>query len=408
MLLAKSYQTIFRTLPLAIITAATILGSNTNAMGKTLDWDDGVNIQAGYFNGSDKGNIHIGWELMTKFDQIKTVRIEIPPDQDVSMATMQSWIRNAAKNGYKAIATYHRYQDNGSSDPAALIAAANWWRENYTTLSKAGLFTINLMNEWGGHSLTPEQYADAYNEAIGIVRKVYNGPIIVDIPGWGQETVTAKKASPLIKDRNIVYSVHIYSSAFVEQGAHRWMQPEDLVEFATVDRPVIIGEFGGMREGGADWAALVDQSKALGWTVLAWAWNGDGEGMNMVLPSWNDDWNPKAYYPSSYFAPTYGRLGEVPTPEMTLSVQKGITLGPWASSYIFAVHSNASWTLTTDADWLECLNPKSGYGTQTISLSVLEYKGEKRRSGTITVKCGDIVRSFPITQNGRAAHNSAQ
>lgn len=385
----------------AIIATGIMASAPSQAAARTLDWEDGVNVQAGFFNPTDKGNIPIGWALMRKFDRIKTVRIEIAPDEGVRMETMQSWIREANENGYKVIATYHRYRDNGSADENAVQNAALWWKANYAELSKAGPFTINMINEWGSHGQTPESFANTYNKAIALVREFYNGPIVVDIPGWGQETVTAAKASPLIKDRNIVYSIHIYSSAFIEQGPSRWMQPQDLVEFSKVDRPVLIGEFGGTREGGADWQALVEQAKALGWTVLAWAWNGDGEGMNMVLPSWNDQYNPPAYYPSTYFGAAYAYIGETPKPEMLLSVQGNITLGDWAQSYIFAVHSNASWKISVEGGegWLYSLSPVSGWGTQTIKFSVDPNTTEKRRTATVTVTCGDIVRTFPINQD---------
>ncbi|MBN1403151.1 MAG: cellulase family glycosylhydrolase [Opitutales bacterium] len=379
-----------------------------NLGAATLGWPDGVNVQAGYFNEADKGNIPIGWDLMKKFDRIGTVRIEIPPEQGVRLETMQGWIADANAHGFNVIATYHDYRGNGSDDPGQLLAAARWWRDNYAALAEAGPFTLNLMNEWGGHSLSPEQYADAYNKAIAIVREVYSGTIIVDIPGWAQETVTAAKASPLIEDSDIVFSVHIYSSAYVEQGPRRWMQPEDLVEFAKVDRPIIIGEFGGMREGGADWAALTDTARALGWTVLAWAWNGDGEGMNMVMPSWNDEHSPEAYYPSTYFAQVYARIGNAGASQMTLSVGESIRLGSWPSRYTFAIHGNCSWSIECDADWILGLSPLSGWGTEAISFQVPEYNGQNRREATITVRGEGIVRSFPVIQDAPAKAQSVE
>jgi sugar phosphate isomerase/epimerase len=383
--------------------AATLATTATHcACARTLDWDDGVNLQAGYFNPEDKGNIPLGWELMRKFDRIKTVRIEIAPDEDVRIETMQRWIREANENGYKVIATYHRYRDNGSPDEAVVRRAAQWWKTHYATLAEAGPFTINVINEWGSHSQTPESFANAYNEAIEVIRGFYDGPIIVDIPGWGQETYTAAKASPLIKDRNIVFSVHVYSSAYVQQGANHWMQPSDLVNFAkAVDRPIMMGEYGGMREGGADWQALVQQAKDLGWTVLAWAWNGDGEGMNMVLPSWNDAHSPDAYYPSTYFAPAYAYIGETPKPEMILSVQEVIMLGDWAQGYIFAVHSNASWEISVEGGegWIESMSPLSGWGTQSIHFRVNANTTKAKRTAMVTLTCGDIVKTFPIHQN---------
>jgi hypothetical protein len=315
---------------------------------------------------------------------------------------MQRWIGDANRNGYKVIATYHRYKDNGSDDPNAVLAAAQWWKENYKALSKAGPFTINVINEWGGHHMTPEAFADAYNKAIPVLREFYKGPIIVDIPGWGQETVSAAKASSLIKDSNVVLSIHIYGSAFIEQGAHHWMQPSDLVALSkATDRPILIGEFGGMREGGADWRALVAQSKALGWTVLAWAWNGDGEDMNMVSPDWNVDCLPKAYLPTTYFAQIYAFLGQTPAPRLDVHLVEGdkITLSDAAQGYTFAIHGNTGWTVSVEggAGWFD-LSQSVGWGPQTLRFHVAQNKGTADRKATITVAGAGQKRTFTVCQ----------
>ena len=68
-----------------------------------------------------------------------------------------------------------------------LIAAANWWKQNYAALRKGGAFVINLMNEWGDHTLSANAYATAYNAALKIVRQVYSGKVVIDASGWGQE-----------------------------------------------------------------------------------------------------------------------------------------------------------------------------------------------------------------------------
>jgi hypothetical protein len=376
-----------------------------SASARTLDYPDGVNVMASYF-GRDRGNLPIGWDLMRRFPNIGTVRIEIEPDEGVALSTMQAWIRGASASGCRVIVTHHCYKDNGSDDPEAVQKAARWWRENYAELAKAGPFAINLINEWGSHDLTAEAFAAAYNRALPVIREFYDGPVIVDIPGWAQETVTAAKASPLIKDDNIVFSIHIYSSNYVVNGPHHWMQPQDLVEFAKVGRPVMIGEFGGMREGGADWRALVAQAKALGWTVLAWAWNGDGEGMNMVWPQWGDNPAPEAYWPSPYFGDVYAFLGESVRPQLSLSVGgSGITLGSEASLFTYAVHSTGGWSVSTEpgADWIEWMNPSQGWGDSQVTFSVSENPSKEGRSAVVTIRCAGIVRKFTIHQNGAEA-----
>ncbi len=65
---------------------------------------NGVNLQPSYYN---NGNVTFGWDLMKRYPQIKSLRIEIEPDY-VNMA--YDWIRQASDHGYHIIATYHKYQ----------------------------------------------------------------------------------------------------------------------------------------------------------------------------------------------------------------------------------------------------------------------------------------------------------
>jgi mannan endo-1,4-beta-mannosidase len=245
-----------------------------------------VNIQASYFC---SGNQDIGWTLMKANAKIQTVRIELDPTAQAGIDDFKRWISEANANGLKVIATHHDADFNGSKDPASLLAAANWWKTNYATLAASGSFVVNLMNEWGDHSVTAQQYASAYNNAIAIVRQVYSGPIICDIPGWGQEYHVARDASALITDPNIIFSCHIYPGGFDSVNGTPVRANIDVL--ASSGRPCLVGEFGSGGRGSSDWSDLVDYAKSKGWTVLAWSWNGDGSKptkMNMISPYWGD------------------------------------------------------------------------------------------------------------------------
>jgi len=267
---------------------------------------NGVNLQPSYYNG---GYPNFGWSLMKSYPKIKTVRIEIEPDK---VTQAKSWISQAKSNGYTIIATYHKSSVLGSDNASELTAAANWWKANYNALG--GGFIINLMNEWGSHNISPASYASAYNTAISIVRQVYGGQIIIDIPGWGQETATAACAvkgcssgATRINDTNIVLSAHIYPGAW-NQGKGRYVNTSDVDDLASSGRPCMIGEFGNQGGSGADWSAIVDYARSKGWTVLGWAWNGDGGGMNMVSPSWASNGGATSFTTSSYFSVVYNKL----------------------------------------------------------------------------------------------------
>ncbi|MDE1191091.1 MAG: hypothetical protein PW786_03000 [Arachidicoccus sp.] len=265
---------------------------------------DGVNLQPSYYN---NGNVNFGWDLMKQQTKIKIVRVEIEPG---FVTQAKSWIAQAVSNGYKIIATYHKASVLGSDDTAELMIAARWWQTNYATLAASGSFAINLMNEWGSHNISPAAYATAYNNALAIVRTVYKGRVIIDIPGWGQETYTAyqacKTSNPAISDTNIILSTHIYPGNW-NQGKNHTFQQSDLDDMSNTGRPCIVGEFG-TGTGSCDWSGCVDYAKSKKWAVLAWSWNGDGNNLNMVSPSWAQNGSATTFTLSNYFDTVYARL----------------------------------------------------------------------------------------------------
>jgi mannan endo-1,4-beta-mannosidase len=265
---------------------------------------NGANVQPAYYN---SGNVNFGFSLMKQKTKIKTIRLEIDPHAfGFSINQAKTWVSSIKAQGYSLICTYHSF--GGSDNVNDLKTAANWWKANYNALG--GGFTINLCNEWGSHNISASSYASAYNQAISIVRQVYGGRIIIDIPGWGQETLTAyqacKTSNPRINDGNIILSTHIYPGNW-NQGRNHTYQKSDMDDLSNSGRPVMVGEFG-TGSGNCDWSGCVDYAKSKGWTVLAWSWNGDGNNLNMVSPSWAS--NPKAtsFTTNSYFNTVYAKL----------------------------------------------------------------------------------------------------
>lgn len=289
---------------------------------------NGVNLQPSYYN---NGDVEFGWSVMKEYSKIKTVRIEIEPDK---VTQGQSWIAEAHANGYTVIATYHKYTVLGSDDPNEVQEAADWWLTNYKTLSSSGDIIINMMNEWGSHDMTPATYAAAYNSAISTVRQVYSGYIILDCAGWGQETATSvaavkgtNGATPITDDK-IILSVHAYPNGY-NAGLGHTLQASDLDNLATAGTLCIIGkaitlfllplvlicaltvgEFGSEPSSGpSDWQGIAKHATSLGWSILGWAWNGDGGSvMNMVTPSWASNATATSFEVNDYFALIYPLL----------------------------------------------------------------------------------------------------
>jgi len=281
--------------------------SSSKPKGSTLaslsgGFSDGVDLQPSYYNG---GNPNFGWSLMKQQGNIKTLRIEIDPSC-VSTSQAAGWISQARSNGYTSlICTFHEY--GGSSNASDLVTAATWWKNNYKALG--GNFTINLCNEWGSGTMTSNAFAAAYNQAIPIVRQVYSGPIIIDCAGYGHDVVITKDAvlgtnGTKINDGNIVLSNHIYPNGYVN-SLNRTAQESDLDYMSATGKPCIIGEFGYAPSGSCNWQQMVQYAKNKGWAVLAWSWNGDGTGMNLVSPAWSDNPSATSFTLSSYFSQAY-------------------------------------------------------------------------------------------------------
>ncbi|WEL18321.1 Mannan endo-1,4-beta-mannosidase, glycosyl hydrolase family 5 [Halorhabdus sp. SVX81] len=291
-----------------------VLGTGS-ASADPATFGDGVNLQPSYFCDGEQA---LGWDLMNQYPDIQTVRIEIEPFSFAEVATTvedaKRWIDEAGENGKDIIATYHHYPDNGSPEASALQNAADFWVEHYETLSQDTEFTINMMNEWGDHDVTAEAYAAAYDQAINTVRAStsYAGPIVCDAPGWGQGTYRLADAVEQIEDDDLILSAHVYPSAWNATTGQN-LVPADLDVLDETGYPCLIGEFGNYADStGADWSAIIDYAKELGWPVIGWAWNGDGsdDPMNMADPYWGDECGADSYTASGYFDVVYDRLGD--------------------------------------------------------------------------------------------------
>ncbi|WP_211194989.1 CBM35 domain-containing protein [Halorhabdus amylolytica] len=346
---------------------------------------DGVNLQPSYFCNGDQD---IGWDSMGDYPDIRTVRIEIePPSWGESQATLSDarrWIDEANDNGYEVIATCHHYPNNGSNTKQDLLDAAQWWTDNYSYLSANSSFTVNLHNEWGSHDTTRSEYADAYNDALGTVRDEtdYSGPIVCDIPGYAQEYQIAADAAGDITDDNVILSGHVYPSAWnSDQG--RWVETSDLDDLDDNDGgyPCMIGEFGSRRDGDADWSGLVDHASSLGWPVLGWAWNGDGEDMNMMTPFWGDSC-ASSYSTTDYFSTIEDKLGDggdSDTETQYLNAEyhtlDGVTTsttrsGYWGDSYVTEFHDSGD-TVTVSFD-------SAASGDRAVKLRYASEYGDKK------------------------------
>jgi len=245
---------------------------------------------------------------MKSYPEIQALRIEIEPYR---VQQARQWIKEAHEHGYQVIATYHDSQKLGSDSRDDLMDAVNWWEDYYTMLSSSGPIIINIINEWGSHDISPEDYAGAYNEAIERIRSFYKGKLIVDVPGWGQATKIAADAYPLFEEQDFTYSIHVYTSAFnIEQK--RWLSHEDLAYLDATGADCMVGEFCDTATGGADWCTIIDECYANNWPLFGWAWNGDGGSMNMTEPHWSKEPLATEFRPTEFMKVITDKLAGIP------------------------------------------------------------------------------------------------
>jgi mannan endo-1,4-beta-mannosidase len=262
---------------------------------------NGVNMQPSY---SQSGDVDLGWDLLKTISSIKTVRLEI---ESFAVAAAARWINEANARGYQVIATYHNSDAINNNpqpqdDPQHMQGAIQFWNDTYKTLAAAGSFMLNIMNEWGHKTINAKSYADQYNSAIRQIRSYYGGPIIIDLPGYGQlakvaaDAVTGAGGISPIQDRNVILSMHVYPQTWSGKGP---VTLEDVNLLVATGRPCMIGEFGESNETpNTDWRAIVTYAKSLNWPVLAWCWDGDGNIMNIMSPEFQRfvPGQPNPYY----------------------------------------------------------------------------------------------------------------
>jgi hypothetical protein len=147
-----------------------------------------------------------------------------------------------------------------------------------------------------------------YNPAISLIRTVYAGDIIIDLPGLGQDAGIAADAVALFTDQNIALSAHIYKDSW---NGSATFSKQDIDRIIQTGKPCLVGEFGPIENtpgtGHCNWADCVKYAKKKGMTVIGWCWNGDGRGHNMISPSWEED-PLDDMQPSAYFNEIYGKL----------------------------------------------------------------------------------------------------
>ncbi|RZA17842.1 MAG: hypothetical protein EOP10_22010, partial [Proteobacteria bacterium] len=157
---------------------------------------------------------------------------------------------------------------------------------------------VNIANEWKGTWEDDAGWRETYAQAIRTLRNNgYPHVLVIDAPGYGQHHQAIANEGPnlLAVDRNLLFSVHLYS-VFSQAKAVREMMD-------TLDRfPLIIGEFG-WEHGNyehlhVDEDAIMHEARARGRGWLAWSYTGNGPNdKNLDMFENSSSVNPAAHSP---------------------------------------------------------------------------------------------------------------
>lgn len=172
---------------------------------------------------------------------------------------------------------------------------------------------INIANEWGDHSVSPEYWMHSYQQCITSMRQAgYQSTIVIDMPGWGQNLEPALKYGNALLDfdpsHNLLFSVHMYGS---------WNDSEQiksaLYDASQLNLPLIVGEFGYDYNNGdnnlgcrVDHKQILATCQELDYGFLAWSFTG-----NNAANQWLDlveyaDWKTLTWWGNEVFNSSNG------------------------------------------------------------------------------------------------------
>jgi mannan endo-1,4-beta-mannosidase len=147
-----------------------------------------------------------------------------------------------------------------------------------------------------------ESFAQTYQTAIGIIRKTgFEAPLVVTANEWGQGCDSLLTFAPLVTANdprhNVVFDLHIYTYVHYRQEAepnkYAGGEPQRVAgcldELATLEVPLLVGEFGNSHSSGAvAWETIIARTNANRQGYAPWLWFGDTEYPQLNM---NETWN---------------------------------------------------------------------------------------------------------------------
>ncbi|MBN1951144.1 MAG: cellulase family glycosylhydrolase [Bacteroidales bacterium] len=222
---------------------------------------------------------------LDKFKQYKINAVRVVWETEGNDFKLEEIVQKCLEN--KLIPIIELHDATGDTTEESLMNLVSYYtsdRIKKILLPYDHKILINIANEWGTFTTTPEFWKEVYLKAIPAIREAgYQAPIVIDAPGWGQaHEAILKYGEDLVNSDplyNVLFSVHMYGS---------WNDPNkietELQKLYDAGLPVMVGEFGYNFDKGVnnlnctvDHTVIMRKCHELGYGYLAWSWSGNNK-----------------------------------------------------------------------------------------------------------------------------------
>ena len=276
----------------------------------------GVNKMSVYDEGDTTG---AGYMPQIASIGANTVRIVWAITNDHGKATrpgdLATIISNCQNNKMLPMVELH----DATGDLGQVGRLADYWVRHdmlQVIFNAGGNLLVNIANEAGDETVTPQQFISVYTPVIRQLRNAgIRTPLVIDAPEWGKnlDVLNAAAATLLANDplHNLIFSVHLYWGKNENRGQQITNR---LTAAADLNYPLIVGEFSQWGayngadsvcagNGEVNYQEILSACSTLGIGWYAWEWGPGNEygddgcavmnmtdnGKTPVKPGWASD-----------------------------------------------------------------------------------------------------------------------
>lgn len=215
----------------------------------------------------------------------------------------------------KMVPMVELHDGTGSNNASLLQSMANYWTRTdiLAILKKHERFLLlNIANEWGDSSKTPQQWSNDYKQPITTIRNAgLTTTIVIDNPGYGQNGAAGVQygAGLVSHDprHNLLFSIHAYGMYNNANDIY-----SAISAYKNSNLALVFGEFGYNYNNGAnnlnskvDALKLMEWSQQFGVGYVAWSTTGN-DSANAWLDLMKSDWTTTTSWGNTVWYSQYG------------------------------------------------------------------------------------------------------